>query len=227
MDHTLTRENNSTGNYTAFFDLDGTIISINSGRTLVRHAYKQGLMTRLDLLKGIYLSLLYRYNLMNASKIVDSMVGWVSGVSEALLYKASAEIFQTYILNSIRQTVKSEISFHKTNGGSVIILSSSIRPVCQLVSDHFEMDGIICSDLEVKDGNYTGLPSGPLCFGEEKTVRLLEYCRDRNVAPINAWYYGDSISDLHVLNSVGHPVCVSPDKKLKKTALQKGWKIIY
>jgi phosphoserine phosphatase len=72
----------------------------------------------------------------------------------------------------------------------------------------------------------TGLPVGHLCFGEEKAVRLQEYCARKNSLQSDAWYYGDSISDLAALNIVGNPVCVNPDKKLKKTAIERNWKIL-
>jgi phosphoserine phosphatase len=65
-----------------------------------------------------------------------------------------------------------------------------------------------------------------LCFGPEKAVRLKEYCKINNSSPSDAWYYGDSISDLPALLSVGHPVCVNPDYKLKKSAIKRDWKIV-
>jgi HAD superfamily hydrolase (TIGR01490 family) len=226
MGHTFLRETDKSRKYIAFFDLDRTIITINSGRTLVRYAYEQGLMPVNDLIKGIYLSLLYRLNLMDASRIVDSMVTWAKGVPEAMLKKVSDDMFKASLINSINTRVVSEITAHKNNGGCVVILSSSIRPVCQIVAHHLGIDDVICSDLEVMDGIYTGYPEGKLCFGEEKTVRLNEYCRQKNSSPSDAWYYGDSFSDFHVLSAVGNPVCVHPDKKLKKAARARGWKIL-
>jgi len=88
------------------------------------------------------------------------------------------------------------------------------------------MDDIICSDIEVKNGYLTGRPRGRLCFGEEKKSRLREYCEKNNTKTSDAWYYGDSISDLPALSSVGNPLCVNPDKKLKKAAHKRGWKTL-
>jgi phosphoserine phosphatase len=54
----------------------------------------------------------------------------------------------------------------------------------------------------------------------------LAYCKKNNCSPLNSWYYCDSISDLPALEIVGNPVCVNPDRKLKKTAIKRGWKIL-
>lgn len=226
METISSKDNNTGRNYIAFFDLDHTIISVNSGKILIQYAYKHGLMTRTDLVRGIYLSLLYRLDLKDTAEIINTMISWVKGGSESKVNELSAAIFKNHILQSIHYEVKCEIRFHKMKGARVVILSSAILPVCQLVADHLGMDDIICSNLEVVNGLYTGGLAGPLCFGEEKVIRLKEYCRINNINPGLSWYYGDSISDLPVLSSVGNPVCVNPDKKLKKTAHKRGWKIL-
>jgi phosphoserine phosphatase len=88
------------------------------------------------------------------------------------------------------------------------------------------MDDVICSGLEIKDGVYTGYPSGTFCFGEEKVNRLNSYCAEKKINPAVTWYYGDSIADFPVLKSAGNPVCVDPDKKLLREAIKRNWKII-
>ena len=223
----ISSKNRSTSRpYTAFFDLDRTIIRTDSGRTLIWYALKEGLMTRTYLLKGIYLSILYKLNLRNPTKIISTMVSWLKGVSEDSFNELSAEIFRNDLKESINHDIKSEINFHRKNGAGCVILSSSIQPVCQPIADYLKMDDIICSNLEVDNGIYTGRPSGLFCFGEEKAVRLLEYCKMNNIDYETALYYGDSISDLPVLNTVGYPICVNPDRKLKRVANIRGWQII-
>ena len=226
METTFSKDSHTQNNYIAFFDLDHTIISVNSGKILIQHAYKKGLMTILDLIKGYYLSLLYKLNLRDPAIIIESVSEWLKGVSENDLKDLISEIFKNQIVNSIHHEVLSEINFHKSNGSRVVILSSSIHPICRSVADHLGMNDIICSKLEVHNGVYTGRSEGPFCFGKEKAVRLKEYCIENNINPFYSWYYGDAISDLFVLSSVGYPVCVNPDKKLKKAAYKKGWRIL-
>jgi phosphoserine phosphatase len=88
------------------------------------------------------------------------------------------------------------------------------------------MDDIICTELESEEGKFTGFPSGKLCFGNEKKMRLIEYCEKNNRLKEDAWFYSDSIDDLHALNAACYPVCVNPCRRLKKHAVKKEWKIV-
>ncbi len=213
--------------YFAFFDLDRTLSGTISGKEMVKSAYKKGIMKTRDLLYAIYLSLGYKLNLKDPQRIIDDMAGWVKGIPENTLNDLLSEVFSDAVLPSLFPDAENEIKSHKEKNAGLVILSSSLRPLCLKVADHFGMDDVICSDLETRDGLYTGHYLGANCFGEEKAVRLKKYCEINNSTPELSWYYGDSISDLHALNIVGNPVCVNPDRLLLKVALKKGWKIYY
>jgi HAD superfamily hydrolase (TIGR01490 family) len=223
---TISSKDNSGKKYIAFFDLDGTLIRANSGKELILYAYKKGFITWIDLLRGIYLSLLYRFEVRDTDKIINSMLGWLKGVSVTGLTTLAEEIFRDSLMKSIRPEVVDRIVSHKKDGGMVVILSSAIVPVCRAIADHLEMDDVICSTLETRNGIFTGNPEGSLCFGKEKVTRLTEYCKKNNMSPGNSWYYGDSTDDLPVLSIVGNPVCVNPDKKLLRAAKKRGWPVL-
>jgi phosphoserine phosphatase len=87
------------------------------------------------------------------------------------------------------------------------------------------INDVICSELEAENGILTGRPKGNLCFGNEKLIRLRKYCEIFNSAPSLAWYYGDAIIDAPALSIVGNPVCINPDKKLRRMAEEKKWRI--
>jgi HAD superfamily hydrolase (TIGR01490 family) len=227
MEIISSKDNNIAKNYIVFFDIDRTITGEISGNALTKRAYKKGLLSTSDLLYALYLSLLYKLKLKDPLKIIGTMTGWVKGISEQAMSELCTEVFEEVLLPSVFPEVRSEIQSHKENNGKVVILSSALRPISQKLSENLEMDDIICSDLEVKDGYMTGRPIGRLCFGKEKEVRLKMYCETHKFQTSDAWYYGDSISDLPALLSVGNPVCVNPDKNLKKIAHQRGWKILW
>jgi HAD superfamily hydrolase (TIGR01490 family) len=222
---TISSEANVTGkNGIAFFDLDHTITSTISGKELVREAFKKNLMTHADLARAIYLTLLYKLNLKDSHKIINDMTTWVAGIPEQTLADLSSEVFFNTLWPSVYEQARGEIEIHKGKNAKVVILSSSIKYICNEVAKNLKMDDIICSELEVKNGYLTG--ASRLCFGEEKAARLEEYCKKNSAIISDTWYYGDSISDLPALRCVGNPVCVNPDKKLKQEANKRGWKIV-
>jgi len=226
MVSTSLRNNNTGIRQVAFFDLDRTLVSVNSGKVLIKTAYAKRFISRTDLIKAFRLLLLYKYGLMDTVRIIDSMAGWLKGISEVELNGLSEEIFETHIRISIRPEMREEIIWHKKNGNEVIILSSAIAAICKPVAENLGMDGVICSGLEVENGIFTGHSSGSFCFGQEKVRRLNEFCESRNINTANTWYYGDSIADLPVLIASGNPVCVSPDKKLLKEARIRNWQVV-
>jgi HAD superfamily hydrolase (TIGR01490 family) len=222
---TFSNERSDAAKYVAFFDLDLTLAGAISGNTLVRLAWKKGQISLKDLLNAFYLYLLYKLKLRDPMKIIDEMVTWVKGKPEAWIEELCSEACREILLPSLFSEAATEISFHKGNNGRVVILSSALHQVCERVSEFLGMDGYLCSSLEVKNGYLTGKAAGRLCFGEEKLFRLIEYCKNNTMNPSESWYYGDSISDLPVLEIVGNPVCINPDRELKNEARKRGWKI--
>ncbi len=180
-----------------------------------------------DLARSIWSSLLYKFSIREAENILSDMLNRLAGVPEKVLRDLSSELFEDYLLKEFVSQAKPELSFHKENGARTVILSSSLSPICSLVAKHFQMDEILCTDPEIINGYLTGRTNRPFCYGIEKLVRLKEYCEINNTTPRDSWYYGDSISDLPVLNEVGHPVCINPDEKLKRIAEKNSWTVKY
>jgi HAD superfamily hydrolase (TIGR01490 family) len=225
MEIISSKDNKKTG-YIAFFDLDRTITKEVSGTELARSALRKGLLSYTNLIYALYNSLAHKLNIKDEQKIVDEMASWVKDLPENAFLDLCADVTRNVMLPSVYEQARSEINFHKGKNAKVVLLSSALTPVCQEMAKNLEMDDFVCSDLEVVNGYLTGRPVGRLCFGKEKVVRLLSYCEKYNSKASDAWYYGDSISDLAVLSSVGNPVCANADRRLKKEAVSRNWKIV-
>jgi putative phosphoserine phosphatase/1-acylglycerol-3-phosphate O-acyltransferase len=138
----------------------------------------------------------------------------------------SEHVVNKYLVNAIRPEIYSEIKFHKENNAEVVILSSVIFQICRKLGSYIGVDNVICTVMKVEDGVFTGSPENSFCLEDEKRIRLMQYCEMRNYSLSEAFYYGDSISDLTALKVVGHPVCVQPDRKLSRIAHENGWRIL-
>jgi phosphoserine phosphatase len=88
------------------------------------------------------------------------------------------------------------------------------------------MDDVLCTELELAGGIYTGRMNGRYCWGKEKLSRAYDWCAKNSFMLKDAWYYGDAVEDRHILSAVGFPNCVCPDKKLLKLAAKKKWKVL-
>ncbi len=208
-----------------FFDLDRTIISRNSGSIIVRQAYRKGIMSTWNLIQAIFQSYLYKFNLRDTKLIIQKMGTWVKGLRFEEIDELSREVVNQFLIENIRPEIIKIISFHRENNARLGILSSAISSICFPVGRYLGIKEIICTEIEAIEGILTGNPAGDFCFGDEKRIRLLSFCEKNNLDPAQVWYYSDSASDIPVFEVVGHPVCVSPDKKLTRVAGEKGWEI--
>jgi HAD superfamily hydrolase (TIGR01490 family) len=225
MEDTSSKVKRTESSYFAFFDLDRTITGAISGKELARGAFRKGIMNFPDLIRGIFLSVTFRLGLKNQNDIIYDLVKWVKGMPEQTLSDLCTDISEKILIPSVFKDARSEIKYHLENNGKVVILSSALKCVCSKMANDLNIGDFICSELEVKKGILTGRSRGPLCFGKEKLVRFLEYCWKNNVSIEDSWYYADSISDLNVMAVTGHPVCINPDRKLKKAARANKWAI--
>ena len=163
--------------YVAFFDLDDTLLSVNSGRVLVREAYRIGLMSTKNLLVGLYLSVLYKLNLAHSTKVIEKMALWLKGLEEKKLEELSQSICDKYLFKQISEEMLSEIKIHRGKNAKIVLLSAALPYICGPISKYLQMDDLICSTLQVENGILSGLPDGPLVFGPEKKLQVEAYCK--------------------------------------------------
>jgi len=216
----------SSFGYTAFYDLDHTILDGNSATYLVVEAHRRGIMNRQQYRHAVWLSLLYKLHMGDPVRMIDRMLTWLKGVKEAEIIALAQEIFDSIIKETIRPRIVETIQEHRNQNGAIVLLSSATTPICQAVTRYLELDEMICTRLESKNGIFTGHTSGKLVYGPEKKMRMLAFCREKGSDPLKAWYYGDSHTDRYVMEAVGNPVAVTPDKRLLKIAKKKSWPIL-
>ena len=213
-------------NYIAFYDLDHTILAGNSATYLVQEAHKRGVMTERQYRHAVWLSIRYKLRIGEPTRMINRMLSWLKGLQEASIMKLSQEIFDHNIKETIRPEILKTIKEHRAKKAKVVLLSSATTPICQPVSNFLELDEMICTRLESVNGILTGNTSGKLVYGPEKKFRMLDFCREKMSDPQKAWYYGDSHTDRFVMEAVGFPVAVAPDKQLLKIAKRKNWHIL-
>jgi HAD superfamily hydrolase (TIGR01490 family) len=217
---------NGKYNYIAFYDLDHTILKVNSATSLINAARLKGLISLKHYIQAVWLSLLFKLGSGHSSETINEMLSWLKGINEQRIIDLCVKIFQKKQIRKIRKDIIDSMDMHRNENAAVVLLSSATEPICIQVATYLNMDDIICSQLEVKDGRFTGKTIGPLVFGEEKRNQLLNYCKENGLDPGLSYYYGDSYSDRFVMEASGNPVAVNPDRKLKKLARENNWSFL-
>ncbi len=213
--------------YIAIIDLDKTLLTVNSGKIFVLSAYKKGHLSIYNLVKAIILSIMYKLWPKSAIKITELMVKWLKGVPENTVEELAKQVVKQELVHTLRPSIIQEIEKHKKQNAHIVILSAALPYICKPIADFLKLDGIICSAMETVQGIFTGKPKGKICMGQEKETRIRQYCLNNSYNLQTAHCYGDSYSDRFVLEVSGNPICVAPDKKLKKLAETKNWLVMW
>jgi HAD superfamily hydrolase (TIGR01490 family) len=211
----------------AFFDLDKTVVSKSSSLALTRPFYRAGLVTRSQLLKGAYAQLVYlmlgadqrRMDRAKAGMLAVT-TGWDKGEIEDLVREVLEEVIDPYIY----QEALDLIALHRALGRRVYIVSSSPEEVVRPLAERLGADEVIATRAETKDGKYTGVLEF-YCYGEDKAARIREIGEQEGLDLSESFAYSDSITDRPMLETVGNPVAVNPDRELRRLAEQRGWRI--
>lgn len=213
----------------SFYDLEGTLVSTNLVHTLAFYARRQqGLfstikksVTTVAKLPMFGITELYSRNVFN-----EYFFQSYKGESEDRLRYFAEELFEDVLKPAIFDGTPDLIAKSKKLGHKQIVITGaldfSIKPLCEYLG----IDKFAANRLEFVNGVATGRLLPPVMASATKATWIREYAEENDINLSDSYAYSDSISDLPMLSIVGHPVAVSPDFRLKQTALQHDWAIL-
>lgn len=216
----------NNGQYIAFFDLDDTLLSKNSGRVFWDYCIQNNIYSPLEILNLGFSVLKFSTGFEDIEDFVRNWARNFRGWSIERMERVTRELFDTRLRALIRQGIREEIEKHHKAGASTVILSASTRFVCDPVKEHLNMAHVICTGLGVENNIFTGEFSSPYIFGEQKYLSAMAYCEEQGVDIASCYYYGDAFTDRFVMEGVGNPVCVNPEPKLRNYGAARGWRVV-
>jgi HAD superfamily hydrolase (TIGR01490 family) len=209
----------------AFFDVDKTILAENSGTAYLKVLYERGEIDWKTALLGLGSYLRYKLNLLDIERWTEKNSGMFQGRNEAATSREAAELFQSALLPSIYPEAEARVRWHLGQGHLVALVSGSTKFVLDPLAAHLGVKHLLCTQLEAEDGVFTGRVIRPICFGEGKIYWIQQLIEREFVDLARSYFYTDSITDLPLLDLVGHPVIVNPDPLLYRKALQRHWPV--
>ncbi len=117
------------------------------------------------------------------------------------------------------------VAGHRENGDRVVLVTGSIDFIIEPLARDLAIESVIAPTLVASNGSFTGELDGPPLSEGEKAGRVRGFAETEGIDLSRSHAYGDSIADLAMLEVVGHPHVVNPDKALKATATRRGWRI--
>lgn len=216
------------GRSAAFFDLDKTVIAKSSALAFGRPFYRDGLIGRREMIKAAYAQLIYRLggaDDQQMARIRDAVAqlckGWRAEQVRQIVNETLHELIDPYVYAEAAALIVE----HRAAGRDVVLVSSSgdemVRPIGELLG----ITDVIATRMVVEDGCYTGEVEF-YAAGPNKATAVRELAAERSYDLADCYAYSDSISDTPLLETVGHPTAVNPDRALRKVAAERGWPVL-
>lgn len=210
----------------AFFDLDLTILAVNSATLWVRRERREGRIKRSTLVEAAFWLGAYHLGLSRVERGVLKAISTLKGADEKDLERRTGLFWEEECLGRVRPGAREALRKHKEQGDRCVLLTSSSIYLSRLACTELGIPEARCTTFELQDGIFTGRANLPLCFGEGKLVHAQASAEQAGESLSQAWFYTDSLTDLPVLEAVGHPVCVHPDPRLAREARRREWEIV-
>jgi len=208
-----------------FFDVDKTIISENSGTLYLRSLYERGEIDWLTLVRNLGPYLQYKLNLLDIERWTQKTMQQLKGRSERTLSREANQWFRDYVLPTIYPEAEELAHKHVEKGHVVALVSGASKFVLRPLAAHLGVKHIMHTHFEVKDGRLTGRVVQPICFGEGKIYWVQQLIEREEIDLAKSYFYSDSITDLPLLEVVGHPQVVNPDPLLYREARRRHWPV--
>jgi HAD superfamily hydrolase (TIGR01490 family) len=211
----------------AIFDLDETLIAIDSDHAWGDYAAEQGLVDADSHQKEnrrFYED--YKHGRLDIEAYLAFSSHLLTQHPLETLYEQRARFIQDVIEPMILPKGRELIEQHRNAGDQLVIVTATLEFVTRPIADLLGIGELIAPIPELTASGYTGNMVGVPSFGPGKVTRLKAWMKERDLSLDGSTFYSDSHNDLPLLSLVDHPVAVDPDPTLAKVAKEKGWTCI-
>ncbi|MFS3127330.1 HAD family hydrolase [Nocardioides sp. Bht2] len=212
----------------AFFDLDKTIIAKSSALAFSKPFQAGGLISRRAVLRSAYAQFVYLVGGADhdqMEKLRQFMSQLCAGWDVATVREIVADTLHNIVDPIVYAEAVRLIEEHHAAGRDVIIVSTSGSEVVEPIGAMLGADHVVATRLEIVDGKYTG-EFDFYAYAENKAVAIRELAEQRGYDLSRCYAYSDSVTDVPMLEAVGNPYAVNPDKELRKVAASSGWPVL-
>jgi putative phosphoserine phosphatase/1-acylglycerol-3-phosphate O-acyltransferase len=191
----------------------------------MRYLWSEGEVRLRALLRAYWYGLRYKLGLYNYPTVMARLFSSVSDDREAEMIAFCQRWFEDMVVDYIAQKAVQRMGEHRSQGHLVTIISASTPYAVGPVAAHVGVQDYLCTRIEVVDGRFTGNYVKPACYGEGKVYWAEQYAHQHDACLTEAYFYTDSHSDLALLERVGHPIAVNPDRQLRSLARRRSWPV--
>lgn len=220
--HLVSQQIINSGYQYVFFDVDYTVLRINSGFKFASFLYKKNILSLKDILPIPYKILQYKFGNLDYRNLVEYALSTWKKHTVSSLKNIGEEFYHSIVKNEIYKDSLQIIQDCQKNKIKTVLITASpeevIRPLAQDLNTQY-----ICTKLTHNNNYFTGKINGELCYGSGKVKLIQQHYKDA----VNYVALSDSHTDTPLLESASLSIAINPDLKLKKISKLKKWPIYH
>lgn len=209
----------------AIFDFDGTIIAGYSATVFIREQIRRGDLSPRQLVELTTAMTGFGLGNLGFSAMMAVTAQFMRGIEESAYEEIGERLYLNHIARSVYPESRALIEAHLARGHTVAVISSATPYQVEPAARDLGIPNVLCTQLEVKNGRFTGQVLSPTCFGQGK-VDAAEQLAAEHQADLDAsFFYSDSTDDQLLLERVGHPRALNPSARLAGLARDREWPV--
>jgi HAD superfamily hydrolase (TIGR01490 family) len=209
----------------AFFDLDKTLIDVNSGRLWLEREWRAGNVSVGTALWAVYWLTKYSLGHGEIERAFEQATQRYRGVPEAEIAAATTAWFNADVAGRVRAGAREVVEAHRAAGDVLVLATSSTSYAAAAAAEMLGFPHVIATELDAEDGLLTGRIRAS-ALGDAKAERAVDLAARLDLDLGASTFYTDSFTDVALMRLVGRPVAVHPDRRLRAEANRRGWEIV-
>ncbi len=218
----------------ALFDLDHTLLPIDSEYEWGRFLVAQGAVDREAFEQANERWMReYREGTLDFARHARFSLGLLAQHPRTRLDAWRANFMREVIQPAMQPRARQLVDAHLRAGDLCCIVTATHRYLTEPIAAAFNVPHLLAVECETvgnqADSNFTGNLVGTPSFGAGKIVRVTEWLaqRGQRMADFSRTvFYSASRNDLPLLETVSHPIAISPDATLRGVAEARGWPVV-
>jgi putative phosphoserine phosphatase/1-acylglycerol-3-phosphate O-acyltransferase len=207
----------------AFFDFDGTLIDGYSARVFYEDQIRHFELSADEIVRSLAAGLEMAFRGADVSKLMEVAVANWAGHREEELRELWERLFVKRIAGLVYPEARELVRAHRKAGHTVVLASSATRYQLEPLAADLEVEHVLCSEVEVVKGYFTGFVKGDVVWGEAKARAVKEFAKRSGVKLEKSFAYANGDEDVPFLETVANPRPLNPQRGLRRVAHDSGW----
>jgi len=209
----------------AFFDLDGTVLDGYSVLFFLARRQASVAPALTERLAEIAAITRHAAGFTKFEPALGELALALRGVPESVMWELAEDVFARDLAARIYPEARELVRQHQDRGDTVVLISSASQFQAEPIARELGIAHVFCTRLATSSGKLTGMMEGVACYGEQKRREAEKFASQQGMALADGTFYTDGFEDLPLLEAVGHPRPVNPDRKLEQFARNEGWPV--